>query len=45
MLVFDRGYTDYDWLQRLTEEGVHFVAQLKDKAPIAWWRAAAHSNV
>jgi IS4 transposase len=32
MLVFDRGYTDYDWFQRLTEEGVHFVTRLKDKA-------------
>jgi hypothetical protein len=21
MLVFDRGYTDYDWFQRLTEGG------------------------
>jgi len=25
MLVFDRGYMDYDWFQRLTEEGVQFV--------------------
>jgi hypothetical protein len=32
MLVFDRGYTDYDWFQRLTEEEVHFVTRLKDKA-------------
>jgi hypothetical protein len=32
MLVFDRGYTDYDWFQRLTEEGVHFVTRLKDNA-------------
>jgi hypothetical protein len=31
MLVFDRGYTDYDWFQQLTEEGVHFV-RLKDNA-------------
>jgi hypothetical protein len=32
MLVFDRGYTDYDWFQRLTEEDVHFVTRLKDNA-------------
>lgn len=32
MLVFDRGYTDYDWFQRLTEEEVHFVTRLKDNA-------------
>jgi hypothetical protein len=32
MLVFDRGYADYDWFQRLTEEGVHFVTRLKDTA-------------
>jgi putative transposase len=32
MLVFDRGYTDYDWFQRLTEEEVDFVTRLKDNA-------------
>jgi IS4 transposase len=32
MLVFDRGYTDYDWFQHLIEEGVHFVTRLKDNA-------------
>ncbi len=32
MLVFDRGYTDYAWFQRLTEDGVHFVTRLKDNA-------------
>lgn len=32
VLVFDRGYTDYDWFQRLTEEGLHFVTRLKDNA-------------
>ena len=32
MLVFDRGYTDYNWFQGLTEEGVHFVTRLKDNA-------------
>lgn len=32
MLVFDRGYTDYNWFQTLTEDGVHFVTRLKDNA-------------
>ena len=32
LLVFDRGYTDYDWFQQLTEHGVHFVTRLKRKA-------------
>ena len=32
MLVFDRGYTDYNWFQRLTEAKVHFVTRLKDNA-------------
>jgi hypothetical protein len=32
MLVFDRGYTDYEWFQQLTEEGVHFVTRLKNNA-------------
>lgn len=32
MLVFDRGYTDYDWFQSLTVDGVQFVTRLKDNA-------------
>lgn len=32
MLVFDRGYNDYAWFQRLTEDGVHFVTRMKDTA-------------
>ena len=32
MLVFDRGYTDYGWFQRLNEEGVYFVTRLKENA-------------
>jgi Transposase DDE domain/Domain of unknown function (DUF4372) len=32
MLVFDRGYTDYEWFRRLTEEEVHFVTRLKENA-------------
>ncbi|MDQ6663071.1 MAG: transposase [Acidobacteriota bacterium] len=37
MLVFDRGYTDYGWFQRLTEEGVQFVTRLKDNATYMVW--------
>ena len=45
MLVFDRGYTDYDWFQRLTEEGVHFVTRLKDNATyLVVERRAAHGE-
>jgi Transposase DDE domain len=32
MLVFDRGYTDYEWFRQLTEQQVHFVTRLKEKA-------------
>ena len=33
-VVFDRGYTDYQWYQELTEEGVRFVTRLKHGAVI-----------
>jgi len=32
MLVFDRGYNDYDWFLSLTEQKVNFVTRLKDNA-------------
>jgi hypothetical protein len=32
MLVFDRGYADYEWWLRLTQQKVYFVTRLKDKA-------------
>jgi hypothetical protein len=32
MLVFDRGYPDYDWWLSLTRGQVHFVTRLKDNA-------------
>jgi hypothetical protein len=32
MLVFDRGYADYEWFHRLTRQQVHFVTRLKDNA-------------
>jgi hypothetical protein len=32
LLVFDRGYSDYDWWLDLTRGGVNFVTRLKDGA-------------
>ena len=32
MLVFDRGYADYDWWLSLSEQKVWFVSRLKDNA-------------
>jgi hypothetical protein len=32
MLVFDRGYADYEWWLKLTEQKVCFVTRLKDNA-------------
>jgi hypothetical protein len=32
MLVFDRGYSDYNWWLQLTHQKVHFVTRLKDDA-------------
>jgi Transposase DDE domain/Domain of unknown function (DUF4372) len=32
VLVFDRGYTDYDWFEQLTSHGVFFVTRLKSNA-------------
>ncbi len=32
VVVFDRGYTDYNWYRTLTERGVVFVTRLKRKA-------------
>lgn len=32
LLVFDRGYSDYDWWLKLTRAGVNFVTRLKDSA-------------
>ena len=33
-VVFDRGYTDYQWYQELTKDGVHFVTRLKRGAAV-----------
>src|SRR5260370_38572721 len=32
ILVFDRGYTDYEWFMSLTEQEVYFVTRLKENA-------------
>jgi Domain of unknown function (DUF4372)/Transposase DDE domain len=32
ILVFDRGYTDYEWFVSLMQQGVYFVTRLKEKA-------------
>jgi IS4 transposase len=35
VLVIDRGYNDYNWFRRLSEQGVFFVTRLKDNAAFA----------
>lgn len=35
ILAIDRGYTDYEWFARLSEEKVYFVTRLKDNADYA----------
>lgn len=32
VVVFDKGYADYDWWLKLTRQGVYFVTRLKDDA-------------
>ena len=32
VVVFDRGYIDYDWFVELTRQGVYWVTRLKDNA-------------
>jgi Domain of unknown function (DUF4372)/Transposase DDE domain len=32
ILVFDRGYTDYEWFANLIQQGVYFVTRLKENA-------------
>ncbi len=32
IVVVDRGYTDYDWFETLTGQGVWFVTRMKDNA-------------
>jgi Transposase DDE domain/Domain of unknown function (DUF4372) len=35
ILAIDRGYTDYEWFARLSQERVYFVTRLKDNADYA----------
>jgi hypothetical protein len=35
IVAIDRGYTDYEWFARLSEENVYFVTRLKDNADYA----------
>ena len=32
ILVFDRGYTDYEWFTNLTQQAIYFVTRLKENA-------------
>jgi len=41
LLVFDRGYSDYDWWLDLTRGGVNFVTRLK--ACPTWWHFCVSS--
>ncbi|HTP64289.1 MAG TPA: IS4 family transposase [Geobacteraceae bacterium] len=38
LAVFDRGFTDYDWWQELTDNGVFFVTRLKDNALVEYFK-------
>ena len=37
-VVFDRGYTDYNWYQTLMDSGIFFVARLKDNALLEYFK-------
>ena len=32
ILIFDRGYTDYQWFTSLTQQGLYFATRLKENA-------------
>jgi len=38
LAVFDRGFTDYDWWQELTDSGIFFVTRLKDNALVEYFK-------
>ncbi len=38
LAVFDKGFTDYDWWQELTTNGIFFVTRLKDNALMEYFR-------
>lgn len=38
LAVFDRGFTDYEWWQELTTNGIFFVTRLKDNALVEYFK-------
>ncbi len=34
ILIFDRGYIDYQWFEQLTRQGVFFVTRLREERPV-----------
>lgn len=38
LAVFDKGFTDYDWWQELTTNGIFFVTRLKDNALVDYFK-------
>lgn len=38
LVVFDKGFTDYEWWQELTTSGIFFVTRLKDNALVEYFR-------
>jgi hypothetical protein len=38
LAVFDRGFTDYDWWQELTTNGIFFVTRLKENALVEYFK-------
>lgn len=38
LVVFDRGFTDYDWWQKLTDNGIFFVTRLKENALVEYFK-------
>jgi len=37
LAVFDKGFTDYDWWQELTTNGIFFVTRSKT---MPWWNTS-----
>jgi hypothetical protein len=38
LAVFDKGFTDYEWWQELTTNGIFFVTRLKDNALVEYFK-------
>ena len=41
ILIFDRGYTDYNWFKKLTEQEIFFVTRLKKNAVLEFGKKRA----